>query len=66
MMIRKNAVRPHKGLRGHQYNVVVTTHALVMIFIIVIPVLMGGYGNLLIPLQIALPDLIFPRLNILS
>lgn len=44
---------------------VVTSHALVIIFFMVIPTLMGGYGNLLIPLQIGAPDLIFPRINLL-
>src|SRR5690242_13661318 len=64
-IIRQHLTRPHKVLSGHQYNVVVTRHALMMIFFMVMPTLMGGYGNLLVPLQIGAPDLIFPRINLL-
>jgi len=48
------------------FNTIVTTHALLIIFFITIPTLIGGFGNYLLPLQLGNPDLIFPRLNLLS
>ena len=41
----------------------VTIHALLIIFFIVIPNLIGTYGNWFLPLKLFLADLSFPRLN---
>lgn len=63
-IIRHRLAHPRKRLRGHRYNVVVTSHALIIIFFMVIPTLIGGYGSLFIPLQVDLGDLVLPRTNV--
>jgi len=48
------------------YTMLFTMHATVMIFLVIIPVLAGAFGNFLIPLMIGADDMAFPTLNMLS
>jgi len=50
-------------LRGQLYNVIVTNHALIIIFFFIIPIVIGGFGNWILPLYLNIPDIIFPRMN---
>lgn len=45
------------------YNRVITRHAIIIIFFIVIPAIIGGFGNWLIPLYNNVIDIAFPRIN---
>ncbi len=47
------------------YNQLFTMHGSVMIFLFIIPMLVG-FGNYVVPLQIGAPDMAFPRINALS
>ncbi len=53
-------------LSANQYNLCITMHGIFMIFFMIMPVLIGGFGNIIIPVMVGSSDMIFPRLNSMS
>ena len=48
------------------YNSLGAMHGTIMVFLAVVPMLVGAFGNYIVPLQIGARDMAFPRLNMLS
>jgi cytochrome c oxidase subunit 1 len=48
------------------YNELGAMHGTIMVFLGVVPLAVGGFGNFVLPLQIGAPDMAFPRINMMS
>jgi cytochrome c oxidase subunit 1 len=48
------------------YNQLGAMHGTIMVFLGVVPLAVGAFGNYLVPLQIGAPDMAFPKLNMAS
>jgi cytochrome c oxidase subunit I+III len=67
LLIRTQLIGPNGHVLSPQaYDEVFTMHGITMIFLFVIPMTTGAFGNYLIPLMIGARDMAFPRLNALS
>lgn len=67
IIIRIELSKPGFFLGDSQiYNTILTAHAVAIIFFMVMPTMIGGFGNMIIPLILGAPDMRFPRLNNVS
>lgn len=48
------------------YNSLGAMHGTIMVFLAVVPLVVGAFGNYVVPLQIGAPDMAFPKLNMAS
>ena len=48
------------------YNSFGAMHGTIMVFLAIVPLVFGAFGNYVVPLQIGAPDMAFPRINMVS
>ncbi|MGH2864614.1 MAG: cytochrome c oxidase subunit I [Solirubrobacteraceae bacterium] len=67
LLIRTQLIGPnHHLLTPEAYDELFTMHGITMIFLVVIPMTTGAFGNYLVPLMIGARDMAFPRMNAVS
>ncbi len=67
LLIRTQLIHPNNGLLSPgAFDEAMTMHGVTMIFLVVVPMSIGAFGNYLLPLMIGARDMAFPRMNALS
>ncbi len=67
LIMRTQLAEPNSHLVGPAtYDELFSMHGITMIFLFIIPMTTGAFGNYLIPLMIGARDMAFPRVNALS
>ncbi len=67
LWMRMQLFRPNSTLVDpHTYDQLFTMHGVTVLFLFATPVIVGSFGNFMIPLMIGARDMAFPRLNALS
>ena len=55
-----------KAIGPDAYNTMGAMHGTIMVFLGVVPLAFGAFGNFVLPLQIGAPDMAFPKVNAAS
>jgi cytochrome c oxidase subunit 1 len=66
MKILGESRAPGGILLPEAYNQLGAMHGTIMVFLAIVPLAVGAFGNYLVPLMIGAPDMAFPRLNMAS
>src|SRR5919108_4788593 len=67
LLLRTQLIGPDQGLLSPEaYNQLFTMHGVTMVFLVVVPMSTGAFGNYLLPLMIGARDMAFPRMNAAS
>lgn len=66
LIMRTELIHPGSYYGESVYNVIITSHGFLIIFYMVIPLIIGFFGNWIVPILINAPDLCFGRVNRLS
>src|SRR6266704_5643277 len=59
-------VAPNGSIGPDLYNAFGAMHGTIMVFLAIVPLAVGAFGNYVVPLQIGAPAMAFPRLNMAS
>jgi len=66
-IIRAQLMHANGGVVSNDtYNEIYSIHGSAMVWLVIIPIATGGFGNFVFPLQIGARDVAFPWLNMLS
>ncbi|MEQ9365339.1 MAG: cbb3-type cytochrome c oxidase subunit I, partial [Leptospirales bacterium] len=67
LLVRLELIAPGETIVGAQtYNVLMTMHGAIMVFLFIVPGIPSTLGNFLLPLLIGAKDVAFPRINLAS
>ncbi len=65
LLVRLELIAPGATIVGAQtYNVLMTLHGAVMVFLFIVPGIPATLGNFILPLQLGAKDVAFPRINL--
>lgn len=59
-------IKANGAISADLYNSFGAMHGTIMVFLAIVPVAFGAFGNYVVPLQIGAPDMTFPKINMAS